>query len=307
MKRKVVDRMMKAVSEYIDVNGTRQSILTMYTDTSHPVLLIVHGGAGMPDRPLVQQYSSALADCYTVVRWDQRGCGFSTMRGRLTVDLMLSDLAAVAEYLRKKYGREQIYLAGHSWGAYLALRFVACFPAYVKYYIGTGQHISPFQSELDRWGFVHAEAEKRGAKTVLKKLDTFGAPEGYTYPHLNALAKSYVALKVVGFAGYFSRSAGVPMRRYLRQYLKLYAQCYGAHLPAALLGMAKSLAALNLEMDKDDVIASITELPVPVLLISGEEDMICPVPAVQRWFQRHPRFKPHFIPTSSSWLNLVER
>ena len=30
-------------------------------------------------------------------------------------------------------------------------------------------------------------------------------------------------------------------------------------------------------------------------------------PQVQRWFARHPRFKLHFIPTSSSWLNLVER
>lgn len=30
-------------------------------------------------------------------------------------------------------------------------------------------------------------------------------------------------------------------------------------------------------------------------------------PAVQRWLKHHPRFVPHFIPTSSSWVNLVER
>ncbi len=30
-------------------------------------------------------------------------------------------------------------------------------------------------------------------------------------------------------------------------------------------------------------------------------------PRVKRWLQRHPRFHFHFIPTSSSWLNLVER
>jgi transposase len=28
---------------------------------------------------------------------------------------------------------------------------------------------------------------------------------------------------------------------------------------------------------------------------------------VQNWLKRHKRFKLHFIPTSSSWLNLVER
>jgi transposase len=30
-------------------------------------------------------------------------------------------------------------------------------------------------------------------------------------------------------------------------------------------------------------------------------------PPIQRWLQRHPRFALHFIPTGSSWLNLVER
>ena len=30
-------------------------------------------------------------------------------------------------------------------------------------------------------------------------------------------------------------------------------------------------------------------------------------PAVRAWLARHPRVRPHFTPTSSSWLNLVER
>ena len=30
-------------------------------------------------------------------------------------------------------------------------------------------------------------------------------------------------------------------------------------------------------------------------------------PRVQSWFRRHPRFHLHFTPTSSSWLNMVER
>lgn len=30
-------------------------------------------------------------------------------------------------------------------------------------------------------------------------------------------------------------------------------------------------------------------------------------PKVKRWLSRHPRFHMHFIPTSSSWLNLIER
>jgi transposase len=30
-------------------------------------------------------------------------------------------------------------------------------------------------------------------------------------------------------------------------------------------------------------------------------------PNVRKWLEAHPRFQLHFIPTSSSWLNLVER
>ena len=30
-------------------------------------------------------------------------------------------------------------------------------------------------------------------------------------------------------------------------------------------------------------------------------------PRVASWLKRHPRFHLHFIPTSSSWLNMVER
>ena len=30
-------------------------------------------------------------------------------------------------------------------------------------------------------------------------------------------------------------------------------------------------------------------------------------PAVRAWFERNPRFKVHFTPTSASWLNMVER
>jgi hypothetical protein len=30
-------------------------------------------------------------------------------------------------------------------------------------------------------------------------------------------------------------------------------------------------------------------------------------PKVKAWLDRHSRFKSHFTPTSSSWMNLVER
>jgi transposase len=46
------------------------------------------------------------------------------------------------------------------------------------------------------------------------------------------------------------------------------------------------------------------ELTVHVVLDNSSTHK---TPAIQRWLIRHPRFEFHFTPTSSSWMNLVER
>ncbi len=47
-----------------------------------------------------------------------------------------------------------------------------------------------------------------------------------------------------------------------------------------------------------------TDLDVHVVLDNSSTHK---TPAIQRWLAAHPRFVLHFTPTSSSWLNLVER
>jgi len=46
------------------------------------------------------------------------------------------------------------------------------------------------------------------------------------------------------------------------------------------------------------------ELDVHVILDNASTHK---TPAIQKWLKTHPRFVTHFTPTSSSWLNLVER
>jgi transposase len=58
----------------------------------------------------------------------------------------------------------------------------------------------------------------------------------------------------------------------------------------------KFLATLDQEVPR--------ELDVHVILDNASTHK---TPAIQRWLAAHPRFVLHFTPTSSSWLNLVER
>lgn len=268
-------------TEYININNFRQNIMTISSDNSNPVLLIVHGGAGSPDRPLVKKYNSELAKYYTVVCWDQRGSGLSyTKKDNLTIAIMLNDLKSVVEFLRNRYHQDKIYIAGHSWGAYLGLRFSFMHPEYVKYYIGTGQGISSFADEIYKYNFVKEQAESRNDTKVIKKLVDFGEPTEYTYSHDDKKAKQYIGKMVHKYGGYISDKNEFNTNKYLNYYIK----CYKFNIIKVIKGMLKSSKTLNIEMNEKDSISCITELTVPVLLISGEDDMICPVQATQNWF-----------------------
>ena len=58
----------------------------------------------------------------------------------------------------------------------------------------------------------------------------------------------------------------------------------------------KFLATLDQQVPRD--------LDVHVILDNSSTHK---TPAIQKWLAAHPRFVLHFTPTSSSWLNLVER
>jgi proline iminopeptidase len=79
----------------------------------------------------------ALSGQVRVVRWDQRGCGRSEQRGPYSVSRSVADLDAVRSHL----GMDRIVVAGHSWGATLALRYALDHPGRVSalvYVSGTG-------------------------------------------------------------------------------------------------------------------------------------------------------------------------
>lgn len=278
-------------SEYININNSRQNIMTMSTDNANPVLLIIHGGAGSPDRPLVKNYNSELADYYIVVCWDQRGSGLSYTSEELTIDLMLKDLKILVEFLRNRYNQDKIYIAGHSWGAYLGLRFSSMYPEYIKYYIGTGQGISSIADEIYKYNFVMNQAVIRNDKKIIKQLNRFGEPTGYSYKTDDEKAKKYIGKMIHKYGGYINDKNDFSTSKYLTCYIKYYK----LDIIKVIKGMLNSSKVLNNEMSKKDNISCITELDVPILLISGEEDMVCPVPAAEKWFDNLNAPKKEFV------------
>lgn len=100
-----------------------------------PALVLVHGGPGWWD--MFDDLVPLASDAFTVVRWDQRGCGRSAPGGPYSSAAAIADLESV----RRSYRRPTMTLLGHSFGALLALRYTLAFPSRVDrlvYLSGTG-------------------------------------------------------------------------------------------------------------------------------------------------------------------------
>src|SRR5580704_3581550 len=73
---------------------------------------------------------------------------------------------------------------------------------------------------------------------------------------------------------------------------KVHGRCYRRHRHAEFIAFLKSLAK---------------RYPKLELHLICDNYGTHKHPAVKQWLAAHPRFHPHFTPTSASWLNMVER
>ena len=92
-------------------------------DVDNPVLVFLHGGPGSPAMPYARFSFGGLERHFTVVSWDQRGCGKSYHEGlssaSITIDGMLSDTHELIQMMRARFGVQKVYLMGLSWGSLL--------------------------------------------------------------------------------------------------------------------------------------------------------------------------------------------
>ncbi|HEX6525751.1 MAG TPA: alpha/beta hydrolase [Streptosporangiaceae bacterium] len=137
---------------------------TAVSGTGPPVVCL-HGGPGLWD--YLASLAALLDEEFTVIRFDQRGCGRSTGHGGpFTIAQAVDDM----EQVREALGFSRWAVAGHSWGAELALRYAARHPdrtAAVAYIGGVGAgngykdaHVAEVDRRLgrdrDRWAALSA-------------------------------------------------------------------------------------------------------------------------------------------------------
>jgi pimeloyl-ACP methyl ester carboxylesterase len=178
---------------HVTINGVEQGMFVRSADAAHPVLLFVHGGPAMPTYVLDQRYPTGLERDFTVVWWEQRGAGLSYSSDippeTMTVQQMVADTLAVADYLRDRFGKDKIYLMGHSWGSFIGIQAAAKAPDRFHAYIGVGQITNQLESERLAYSYMLNEFKVRQNANMVRKLEA--APFAMTVP----FPESYMVIR----------------------------------------------------------------------------------------------------------------
>ena len=77
------------------------------------------------------------------------GKSFSTkdFGANFTIEQFISDAKEVIQYVLKKFSKQKLFLAGHSWGSIIGLNIAHQYPQYIEAYIGIGQIVHMKQNE----------------------------------------------------------------------------------------------------------------------------------------------------------------
>jgi proline iminopeptidase len=97
---------------------------------------------------------------------------------------MVDDAGEVVQYLRKKLGKEKIFVLGHSWGSVIGLTLARTHPEWLYAYIGSGQVINGQENERVAYANTLRAAVAAGnqaAITELKAIAPYPGEAGRTF------------------------------------------------------------------------------------------------------------------------------
>lgn len=236
-----------ATEQMVEVNGVR---LWTLRHGSGPPLVLLHGGPGLWD--CFDELAAMLDGLVEVHRYDQRGGGRSERVPPYDVETFVADLDA----LRAHWGHERWIVAGHSWGAALALAYAVQHAERVAALVhldGTGvtdDWHDEYHANADARRTPEERARRGELRAIVKEEPAQLTPE---------LEREYCVL--TWMADYADRSRGCELaERLLRSYRPNY----------------EVNEALNADWQRlvtdASFVDAVARIAVPVLMLHGAED-----------------------------------
>jgi proline iminopeptidase len=238
-------------------------------------LIALHGGPGVDLESIAGDFAP-LAERHTVVFYDQRGAGRSTLPAdttRLGARQQVEDLESV----RRHFGLERVALVAHSYGPLLAASYALAHPARVSRMVFFGP-VPPRRGDFfQRFG---AAVAARMDSATTARLAAVGA---------RLVAPDTDPAAVRQLCRDFWSIALLPRLAEPERTLPLLRSDLCASDPAGIrFGLAVTNAAVFGSYGDWDLRPALARLDVPALVVHGEEEAI-PMDLVEEWVRALPR------------------
>jgi len=269
--------------EAIQARGATQWIRVRGADASNPVLLLVQQGPGLPMINEARRFGSLLGleQAFTVIYWDQRGCGRSLRvredRAGISLERMVGDTVSLLGFLRDRFGGKT-YVAGFSFGATLAAYAAAQRPDLVATLVATGMDIDGAAAGTGAYDFALAAARQRGGRRATRQLAAIGPP-----PHLKPKQFATRVRWATNFGGVTTGETYATLARALVGSLVRSPDYSAADVLRTIRGITATQAALLPELATMDLARTLPRLEVPVVMVQGRHDQVAPGEAAQRY------------------------
>jgi pimeloyl-ACP methyl ester carboxylesterase len=256
----------------VRIGSTDQWMAVRGRHRSNPILLFLHGGPGTPETPLLFHFNRELCDHVTLVAWEARGACRSASRSippeTMTFERAVEDAIEVSEHLRQRFGHEQIYLAGHSWGALVGISAAQRAPHLYRAYLGIAQPVD-FEwslAAIRTWAIDAARA--RGNARAVRELERLGQLAGERRVPAWQVFMAQMRWATRLGAGFAKTSAGQLLFR-----IFLPSPVYSlTDKVRYVLGARSSEKSLMPEAEKRDLFSQVPRLEIPAYFVHGRLD-----------------------------------
>ncbi len=294
-------------AQYVLIGGVPQWITIKGKDCSNPVVLMVHGGPGIPLSKYHDSLFQDFEENFTIVHWDQRGAGRTYLaqleseeltldmitNNTLSVDLLVKDGLEVSDYIRKKLGQEKIIISGSSWGSFLATKMVHEAPSKFYFYVGLSQLVSGSKNYAESYKKVKAMALDRGDKTALYILNKMGPP---SWSHPSSFGKLRRIIRK-----YENETASNPKEwKVSEEYLSKFS---GSRYDM----FSEEFSFLKyIGLNDDGMINDValdeccTNLKIPIYIIQGQKDLLTVPEVTKEFFDEIQSSDKDYIPIENS-------
>ena len=270
---------------FVNINDVKQGMIIKSKNSTNPVLLYLHGG--MPDYFLTKHYPTGIEDYFTMVWWKQRGSGLSfnprIPADSLNVEQMISDTLEVTNYLRRRFGKEKIYLMCHSCGSFIGIQAARRSPDLYHAYIGVAQMSNQLKSETLAYEYMLEQFKKQSNKRMMRKLEAapFNMSEGTPDAYLGLRDKAMHSLGVGTIHDMKSVVTGLFFQ-------SLRCQDYSFREKINLWRAKASAGVSSLwdEMLATDLSKQLTNFEIPIYFFEGIYDYTCSYVVAKDYFEK---------------------